>query len=60
MSACLSMGTYAFLEGLQCTTQIVSYKIPTGLILNIVLIRIGSCNFSERCNSTKANMVWHS
>ena len=60
MSACLSMGTYAFLEGLQCTTQIISYEIPTGLILNILLIRIGSCNFNELVIAQKANMVWHS
>jgi hypothetical protein len=37
------MGTYGFPGGLQCTTQIISYEFLTGLILEIVPIRVGSC-----------------
>jgi NADH-quinone oxidoreductase subunit H len=40
-------GTYIFLGALQSTTQIVSYEISIGLIRNVVLIRVGLCNFSE-------------
>jgi len=38
---------YVFLGALRFATQMVSYEISIGFIIIIVLICVGSCNFSE-------------
>ena len=47
MSRCIYMNTKVFLGALQSTTKLVSYEISIGLIHNVVLICVGSCDFNE-------------
>nr|YP_010963521.1 NADH dehydrogenase subunit 1 [Rhodobryum laxelimbatum]UXX50365.1 NADH dehydrogenase subunit 1 [Rhodobryum laxelimbatum] len=42
-----SNSKYAFLGALRSAAQMVSYEVSIGLIIITVLIRVGSCNFSE-------------
>ena len=49
-------GHICFFRSIKTTTHIVSHEISIGLILKIVLIRVGSCNFSESVIAQKK--IW--
>nr|YP_010576518.1 NADH dehydrogenase subunit 1 [Andreaea regularis]UZN44059.1 NADH dehydrogenase subunit 1 [Andreaea regularis] len=51
-----SNSKYAFSGALRSAAQMVSYEVSIGLIIITVLIRVGSCNFSEIVMAQK--QIW--
>jgi NADH:ubiquinone oxidoreductase subunit H len=49
-------GHMCFFRSIKTTTHIVSHEIVIGLIVKIVLIHVGSCDFSESVIAQKK--IW--